>query len=124
MIVWGGYSGVRENTGGQYDPTANSWTATNTTNAPSARQGHTAVWTGTMMIVWGGYSGVRENTGAQYDAAANSWTATTTSGAPSGRSSHTAVWTGTKMVVWGGFAGVGNQNTGARWNPLSYYIKN
>src|SRR6476660_899142 len=31
-----------------------TWTATSTTNAPSARAGHTAVWTGTEMIVWGG----------------------------------------------------------------------
>src|SRR5882724_6527058 len=31
-----------------------SWTATSTTNAPTARYGHTAVWTGTEMIVWGG----------------------------------------------------------------------
>ena len=31
-----------------------TWTATSTTNAPSARAGHSAVWTGTEMIVWGG----------------------------------------------------------------------
>ena len=34
--------------------TADSWTATSTTNAPSARFLHTAVWTGIEMIVWGG----------------------------------------------------------------------
>jgi len=28
--------------------------ATSTTNAPTARDGHTAVWTGSQMIVWGG----------------------------------------------------------------------
>ena len=33
-----------------------TWTATSTTNAPSARPGHTAVWTGSEMIVWGGYN--------------------------------------------------------------------
>jgi hypothetical protein len=32
-----------------------SWTATSTINAPTARFGHTAVWTGNEMIVWGGY---------------------------------------------------------------------
>jgi hypothetical protein len=32
-----------------------TWTATSTTNAPFARYGHTAVWTGSEMIVWGGY---------------------------------------------------------------------
>jgi hypothetical protein len=31
-----------------------SWTATSTTNAPSPRSSHTAVWTGSEMIVWGG----------------------------------------------------------------------
>ena len=31
-----------------------SWTATSTTNAPTGRTGHTAVWTGSEMIVWGG----------------------------------------------------------------------
>jgi hypothetical protein len=30
-----------------------TWTATSTTNAPSARAGQTAVWTGSEMIVWG-----------------------------------------------------------------------
>jgi hypothetical protein len=31
-----------------------SWTATSTTNAPTGRISHTAVWTGSEMIVWGG----------------------------------------------------------------------
>ena len=42
------------NTGGRYNPSTDSWTATSTTNAPSARADHTAVWTGSEMIVWGG----------------------------------------------------------------------
>jgi hypothetical protein len=42
------------NTGGRYNASTNSWTATSTTNAPSSRSGHTAVWTGSEMIVWGG----------------------------------------------------------------------
>src|SRR6266545_6831726 len=41
-------------TGGRYDPTTDSWTATSTTNAASERELHTAVWTGSEMIVWGG----------------------------------------------------------------------
>jgi len=32
-----------------------TWTATSTTNAPTARVDHTAVWTGSEMIVWGGF---------------------------------------------------------------------
>ena len=35
--------------------TDDTWTATSTTNAPAARAGHTAVWTGSEMIVWGGW---------------------------------------------------------------------
>ena len=58
MIVWGGYdSGDYLNTGGRYNPSTDSWTATSTTNAPAARYYHTAVWTGSEMIVWGGYDG-------------------------------------------------------------------
>ena len=57
MIVWGGVDdGDRLNTGGRYNPSTDSWTATSTTNAPSARTYHTAVWTGSEMIVWGGYN--------------------------------------------------------------------
>src|SRR5450759_1879383 len=57
MIVWGGWYGPPFNSlndGGQYDPVANTWTATAAAGAPSARQSHTAVWTGSTMIVWGG----------------------------------------------------------------------
>ena len=68
MIVWGGVdpSGP-SNTGGRYNPSTNSWTATSTTNAPSARTVHTAVWTGTEMIVWGGSYGNAFNTGGKYN---------------------------------------------------------
>jgi hypothetical protein len=80
-----------------------TWTATNTNNAPSARFFHTAVWTGTEMIVWGGSNGSNTvNTGGRYNPKTDSWTATSTSNAPAGRSDHTAVWTGNEMIVWGG----------------------
>ena len=69
MIVWGGQSGVVNlNTGGRYNPSTDSWTATSTTNAPDGRYYHTAVWTGSEMIVWGGAGnsdGLR--TGRRYD---------------------------------------------------------
>jgi N-acetylneuraminic acid mutarotase len=66
MIVWGGEQVAvpfNLNTGGRYNPSMNSWTETSTTNAPSGRSGHTAVWTGNEMIVWGGGS---FNTGGRY----------------------------------------------------------
>ena len=55
------------NTGGRYNPDTDSWTATSTTNAPSARDLHTAVWTGSEMIVWGGEDRISVlNTGGRY----------------------------------------------------------
>ena len=81
-----------------------TWTATSTTNAPSARAGHTAVWTGSEMIVWGGGASgpTYLNTGGRYNPSTDSWTATSTTNAPGARSGHTAVWTGSEMIVWGG----------------------
>ena len=73
MIVWGGESaggGATTNTGGRYDPDTDSWTSTSLVNAPSARQRHSAVWSGSEMIVWGGCStvscGVKFNDGGCY----------------------------------------------------------
>ena len=119
MIIWGGYYvgvyGV--NTGGRYNPSTDSWTATSTVNAPDGRSSHTAVWTGTEMIVWGGTgSGVNFNTGGRYYPTTDSWTATGTANAPSARSLHTATLTGSEMIVWGGYNGV-QLDTGGRYNP-------
>ena len=124
MIVWGGYGGAANvlNTGRRYNPIADTWTATSTTSAPSARSNHTAVWTGTEMIVWGGNDGSNYlSTGGRYNPATDTWTATTTTNAPSGRANYTAVWTGTEMIVWGGYDG-GYFNTGGRYNPCNRYM--
>ena len=97
-----------------------TWTAISTTNAPSARYHHTAVWTGTEMIVWGGANATRIlNTGGKYNFSTDSWTAISTTNAPSARSFHTAVWTGTEMIVWGGESNnfPFSLNTGGRYNP-------
>ena len=58
MIIWGGLNafGGNFNTGGRYNPSTDSWTATRTSGAPVAREFHTAVWTGSEMIIWGGRS--------------------------------------------------------------------
>jgi N-acetylneuraminic acid mutarotase len=125
MVVWGGmfYDGTFHylNTGGRYNPSTNTWTASNTTNAPDARINHTAVWTGSEMIVWGGAPDVNFgdlNTGGRYNPSTNTWIATSTTNAPDARPSHTAVWTGHEMIVWGG-GGQGDKalNTGGRYNP-------
>jgi hypothetical protein len=109
------------NTGGRYNPSTDSWTATSITNAPTGRDYHTAVWTGTHMVVWGGVDGSPPtgltNTGGRYDPSTNSWTATSTTNAPTARSGHTTVWSGSEMVVWGGSDTSGVFNTGGRYNP-------
>ena len=124
MIIWGGYDGGYAasgytNTGARYNPATDSWTPTSTINAPSGRDYHTTVWTGTEVIVWGGFDSFNGlNTGGRYNPGTNSWIATSTTKAPTGRSYHTAVWTGSEMIVWGGHDANGKQfNTGGRYNP-------
>jgi len=123
MIIWGGENGFGfddVNTGGRYNPSTDSWTATNTSGAPVAREFHTAVWTGSEMIVWGGAgASTTLNTGGRYNPSTNSWISTSTSNAPLAREFHTAVWTGSEMVVWGGYDVNGITNTGGRYNPSS-----
>src|SRR6266496_837575 len=119
MIIWGGYyfdgiQGHLLNTGGRYNPITDNWTATTTTNAPSARRFHTAIWTGSEMVIWGGSD---ENTGGRYNPVNDSWIVTSTVNAPTARNNHTAVWTSSEMIVWGGFENGGWLNTGGRYNP-------
>src|SRR5436190_582889 len=98
-----------------------SWTATSTTNAPTGRRFHTAVWTGSEMIGGGRLEEdfVLLNTGGRYNPGTDSWTTTSTTNAPTARSSHTAVWTGSEMIVWGGCHDLfcNPLNTGGRYNP-------
>src|SRR5206468_8542782 len=100
MIVWGGADFSTSNyfdTGGRYNPGMDRWTATSTTNAPSGRASHTAVWTGSEMLVWGGFyfdgvNYVLVNTGGRYNPGADNWIATsTTNPCPAARVFHTAV---------------------------------
>src|SRR5207302_984097 len=121
------------NTGGRYNPAANSWTAVSTTSAPSQRYIHTAVWTGSEMIIWGGRNLPYVNDGARYSPSANSWTAVSTNGAPavrgqhtavwtagapSQRSIHTAVWTGSEMIFSARYR-ASHLSAGGRYNPAA-----
>lgn len=92
MIIWGGQT----NAGGRYNPVTNTWTPTSLTNAPSAREEHTAVWTGSEMIVWGGrFTNPSNNetnyfdNGGRYNPATDTWAATAADGRPGPRSRHT-----------------------------------
>jgi hypothetical protein len=98
-----------------------TWTATSTANAPTARAGHTAVWTGSEMIVWGGTSDQINffNTGGRYNPTTDIWRVTSATNVPAAREFQTSVWTGHKMIVWGGVGGIGVNrmllNTGGRY---------
>ncbi len=89
------------------------WGATSMVGAPTARSGHTAIWTGTEMIVWGGNPSTLA--GGRYDPATDTWKAMNVEGAPAPRSGHLAVWTGRQMIVWGGTGGL----TGGRYDPAT-----
>ena len=63
--------------GGRYNLASNTWAPVGTSNAPSAREYHTAVWTGAEMIIWGGrfLSGNWQclNDGARYNPTTDTW---------------------------------------------------
>jgi N-acetylneuraminic acid mutarotase len=124
MIIWGGFDGGPPDTnpggmGNAYEPGTDTWTAVNTSNAPSPRWSHTAVWTGSKMIVWGGTGGPGQDAGGIYDTATDTWTATSITNAPTARIDHTAVWTGSKMIVWGGYDVYAEYNDGAIYDPVT-----
>lgn len=133
MIVWGGKESFYDfeqalDTGGRYDPVSDSWTPTSTTNTPSARSDHTAVWTGSQLVVWGGISDIDMgkprayfNSGGRYDPASDNWTPTSVLGTPGGvLCCHTAVWTGNFMIVWGGLGETETSvNSGARYDLMT-----
>lgn len=124
MVVLGGLSAAGSyNTGGMYDPVANTWTATNTTGAPTNGQYHAGVWTGNKVILFGGSGtavGTASSAGGIFDPATNSWQSLSQAGAPEARFIHTAVWTGTKMIVFGGMNAAGIViNTGGVYDPAT-----
>ena len=124
MIIWGGLTDIGAAfDGARYQPPTNSWTSISLSGAPSARFGHTAIWTGNEMIVWGGDPGGGlgfTNTGGRYRRSTNDWLATSTASAPSARTGHTAIWTGNEMIVWGGTPdGVFALSDGASYNPAT-----
>jgi putative metal-binding protein/Kelch motif protein/thrombospondin type 3 repeat protein len=120
MVVWGGSL----NTGGRYDPVADTWLPTSTgAGSPGSRRLASGVSIGDEMIVWGGVNevtGTAQNSGSRYHPLSDTWT-------PIAASpllpvyNHRMVWTGTQMILWGGDNGIGGQRsaTGARYTPSS-----
>jgi N-acetylneuraminic acid mutarotase len=134
MIVWGGCSfdgcAGMLNSGGRYNPGANTWLVTTTNGAPAPRFLNTALWTDSELLIWGGCDGGCSNAfgdGGRYVPGAASWSPINLSGAPSARLNHTAVWTGSEMLIWGGrnnsptpFSnGVRYLPAGDSWSPIA-----
>jgi hypothetical protein len=137
MLVWGGLgcaSGAGQGPvpcgdGARYEPTRDRWSPISASGAPSARVGHSAVWTGKEMIVWGGAGpqcasagSAPCSDGAAYDPVADRWRGLVTSTPVRGRTGHIAAWTGRAMMVWGGTAGGGSEVSlldGALFTPSS-----
>jgi N-acetylneuraminic acid mutarotase len=118
MIVWGGENGSTIlGTGGVYNPSTDTWTATSSTGAPAARTQFTAVWSGSVMIVWGGTDAGPFDSGGRYNPTTNTWTTTSLTNVPQARFRHTAIWTGTRMIVWGGINGFNRLATGGIYDP-------
>src|SRR5437867_3741565 len=84
--------------------TDDTWAATSVINAPLARIGHTAIWTGSEMIVWGGIDDSLNylNTGGRYNPATDSWMTTSTTDAPTppNRSHGSVDWQRDDSLGW------------------------
>ena len=107
MIVWGGTAGgVTLGDGGAYCLGCGDWSEVSLVNAPLARSGHAAVWTGREMLVVGGRNAGGDVSGpAAYDPVTREWRALSGLGSPLARMGPAAVWTSTDILVFGGSTG-------------------
>ncbi|MBP8259967.1 MAG: hypothetical protein KA118_09930 [Verrucomicrobia bacterium] len=125
LLIWGGEGNEGPLASGSQlrfnaEGTPIAWQPVAADNAPSARSGHTAVWTGQKMIVWGGQqAGVRLGDGALYDPLADAWQPLTAAGAPSPRTGHCALWTGAEMLIFGGEGASGAMADGFAYGPAA-----
>ena len=125
IIIWGGQNGnssniVDLNTGFKYNPISDSWTEINTINAPTARNSHTSLWTGSEMIIWKGKASGADwlDTGGIYNPETNTWRSMAIFGIDHWRNyGYSVTWTGTEMVIWGGSIFQTSFNSGGRYNP-------
>jgi len=131
MIIWGGSNasvnsstfGTPLRSGSRYNPATGQWTLMRdpADDIPgfSAREFHTAVWTGHDMIVWDGIgSGTEYNTGARYNPDSDTWLPVAQDvHTPAARCTHASVWTGTQMIIWAG--GSAYYDGGGRYDPVT-----
>ena len=110
-----GYEFLREIPG-----EAVAWDPISEVGAPSPREDHSSVWTGSEWIIWGGAGPNGELAdGARYDPGTDTWTPISPLNAPPARRNHVACWTGAEMIIWGGEAASTPLATGARYNPAA-----
>ena len=97
-----------------------NWTATSTTNAPSARTRAKAVWTGTEMIVFGGEIsfGTYSDSPEKYNPATDTWSVGSSVNSPGGRKDHALSWDSadSRMITFGGYS-LGRLNNGGLYDP-------
>jgi N-acetylneuraminic acid mutarotase len=122
VLIWGGTGGAGSLASGAQlhfsAGTPASWQPITSFNAPAARDGQSAIWTGNRFIVWGGETdGAVLGSGGSYDPFSNAWQSLPASGSPEARKNHGAVWTGNEMVIFGGENGVAALNSGAAFDP-------
>lgn len=98
-----------------------SWLPISMTGVPSARYGHSAVWTGGEMVVVGGIAWdpilsqyAYTSQYGRYNPTTETWKLA--NGAPAA-AYQTALWTGSSMLVWGGVGSSGLVTGGARYDP-------
>lgn len=129
LLVWGGEGELGPlGSGAQLlfaDGSPAAWSPLSAAGAPSARSGHTAVWTGSRLLVWGGQSdGTPLGDGAAYDPATDTWQALPSAGAPAARFDHTALWTGSEMLILDGANAAGSLAGGAAYDPSAQRWRN
>mgnify|MGYP001453254427 CR=1 FL=1 len=109
-IVWGGEACNDPksylNTGAAYDPTTDTWTALPVDGAPSPRQGHGAVWTGSEMLIWGGIdeSSSLLSDGGAYDPISRTWRPIVEPAGLAQVLAFVAVGFPNQMLLWGGLS--------------------
>jgi N-acetylneuraminic acid mutarotase len=124
MVIWGGYKDTGEtfNSGGRYDPIADTWLPTSTVFSPPPYAGAKAVWAGSKVFlvewVWGAsytYNAFL------YDPAADTWAAASTFHQIIPRDECPMIWTGSEVILWGGLAlnNAATLDTGGAYDPAT-----